>query len=555
MKILLTDSDYKHTLGIVRSLGKLGHTVDLIGNKISLSGISKYSNSTTYPQVKFNEFDILEFLEFLSQSNYDLIIPVGAKSVELISKFSNQISNLSNIFVPNFKTIEICLNKDKTYFFLESKGINLPKTWSFSDLGELQTNLSQIRFPVVLKSKNEINKSEAIYIYDTVQLLRSASSFSVNHSNFPLIQEYIEGEAYGFFAFYIDGKCQSYFMHRRIREYPASGGSSTCAESVYDELLYEQGSRILNLLNWNGVAMVEFKKSIKDNKFYLIEVNPKFWGSHDLALASGINFPLEMINHISNRGYKKNENYYKIGLRFQWPIEGELFHFADRPKSFFKILKDLFNIKVKSNIILHDIRPNLYTIKCNLNFKNLAHIFFKNTEFLKIYYRSKIYGFKSAIYRSFSELTGIQLMSYSLINEHLLIGCQHSKFGKYLLKLNGVNCSINLRDEYDDCLYSLNFSNHLYFPIVEHTTPSINDLKIICQFLNESINNQNKIFIHCSEGVSRAATIVVAFFIYNGESLENSIYKLKKIRPFINILDCQIKTLKLFSEEIKDCRN
>ena len=29
MKILLTDSDYKHTLGIVRALGKLGHTVDL----------------------------------------------------------------------------------------------------------------------------------------------------------------------------------------------------------------------------------------------------------------------------------------------------------------------------------------------------------------------------------------------------------------------------------------------------------------------------------------------------------------------------------------------
>jgi hypothetical protein len=205
--------------------------------------------------------------------------------------------------------------------------------------------------------------------------------------------------------------------------------------------------------------------------------------------------------------------------------------------------------------MIHDIRPNLYTIKCNLNFKNLAHIFFKNTEILKIYYRSKIFGIRSAIYRSFSEVTGIQLMSYSLINENLLIGCQHSKLGKYLLKLNGVNCSVNLRDEYDDCLYSLNFSNNLYFPIVEYTTPSINDLKIICQYLNESIKNNNKIFIHCSEGVSRAATIVVAFLVFKGESLENAIYKLKQIRPFINILDCQIKTLQLFSEHIKDFTN
>jgi hypothetical protein len=301
--------------------------------------------------------------------------------------------------------------------------------------------------------------------------------------------------------------------------------------------------------------MVEFKKSKKDNKFYLIEVNPKFWGSHDLALESGINFPLEMINHISNLKVKKNENSYKIGLRFQWPFEGELFHFADRPNSFFKILKDLLNIRVKSNIMLQDLRPNIYTIQCNLNFKNLAHIFLKNSEFFKIYYRSKIYGIKSAIYRSFSEVTGIQLMTYSVINEYLLIGCQHSKIGKYLLKLNGVNCSVNLRDEYDDRLYSLNFSNNLYFPIVEHTSPSISDLKIICQFLNESIKKQNKIFIHCSEGVSRAATIVVAYLVYNGESLENSISKVKKIRPFINILDCQIKTLQLFSEQLMDYKN
>jgi predicted ATP-grasp superfamily ATP-dependent carboligase len=555
MKILLTDSDYKHTLGIVRSLGRLGHTIDLVGNKISLSGFSKYSNSISYSQDKFNEENILDFFEFLSKSKYDLIIPIGAKSVELISKYRIQISRFTNVFVPDFNTIETCLNKDKTYFFLGDKDINLPTTWSFSDLDQLKASLSEIRFPVVLKSKNEINKTEAIYIYDSVQLLRSASSFYISHSDFPLIQEYIEGEAYGFFAFYLNGKCQSYFMHRRVREYPASGGSSTCAESIFDDELFDQGSRILNLLNWHGIAMVEFKKSKKDNKFYLIEVNPKFWGSHDLAIASGVNFPLELINYISNNKYKNDNTFYKIGLRFQWPFEGELFHFADRPKSFLNILGDLLDFKVKSNILIQDIRPNLYSIKCNLNFKNLAHIFFKNSEFLKIYYRSKIFGIKSAIYRSFSEVTGIQLMAYTSINENILIGCQHSRIGKFFLKLNGVNCSVNLRDEYDDCLHSLNFLNNLYFPIVEHTTPSTDDLKIICQFINDSVNRQDKIFIHCSEGVSRAATVVVAYFIFNGESLENSISKVKQIRPFINILESQMLTLRSFSEQIKDCSN
>ena len=40
--------------------------------------------------------------------------------------------------------------------------------------------------------------------------------------------------------------------------------------------------------------MLEFK-FFKGN-YYLIEANPKFWGSLDLAIASGVNFPLILIN-------------------------------------------------------------------------------------------------------------------------------------------------------------------------------------------------------------------------------------------------------------------
>ena len=49
-------------------------------------------------------------------------------------------------------------------------------------------------------------------------------------------------------------------------------------------------------LKWHGVAMVEFKKKFLTNKLYLMEINPKFWGSHDLAIASGINFAKEYIS-------------------------------------------------------------------------------------------------------------------------------------------------------------------------------------------------------------------------------------------------------------------
>ena len=47
-KILVTDGNYPHTLGIIRSLSKLGHEVDCIGNKFCLSSFSKYLRKFIY---------------------------------------------------------------------------------------------------------------------------------------------------------------------------------------------------------------------------------------------------------------------------------------------------------------------------------------------------------------------------------------------------------------------------------------------------------------------------------------------------------------------------
>jgi predicted ATP-grasp superfamily ATP-dependent carboligase len=49
-------------------------------------------------------------------------------------------------------------------------------------------------------------------------------------------------------------------MHRRVREWPPTGGASAAAESVpHAPALEHAGTRLLDALEWHGVAMVEFK--------------------------------------------------------------------------------------------------------------------------------------------------------------------------------------------------------------------------------------------------------------------------------------------------------
>ena len=43
--------------------------------------------------------------------------------------------------------------------------------------------------------------------------------------------------------------------------------------------------KLLDSLNWNGPAMVEFKLDQNLNEYKLIEINPKLWGSLDLTIS------------------------------------------------------------------------------------------------------------------------------------------------------------------------------------------------------------------------------------------------------------------------------
>src|SRR6202000_289676 len=96
----------------------------------------------------------------------------------------------------------------------------------------------------------------------------------------------------GFFGLGRRGRVVAYFMHRRLHEVPPSGGPSAMAMSWRDPRLMDLGERFFAATEWHGPAMVEFKRARRDGQYYLIEVNPKFWGSLDLSIASGVDFPL-----------------------------------------------------------------------------------------------------------------------------------------------------------------------------------------------------------------------------------------------------------------------
>jgi predicted ATP-grasp superfamily ATP-dependent carboligase len=139
-----------------------------------------------------------------------------------------------------------------------------------------------------------------------------------------LIQEYVSGKGQGLFALYDRGKPVAFFAHKRLREKPPSGGVSVLSESVeVPPELYDMGRRILDHVQWHGVAMVEFK--VADNGTpYLMEVNARFWGSLQLAIDAGVDFPWLLYQLVQGRTLNDLQRYI-VGIRNRWLL-GDLVH-------------------------------------------------------------------------------------------------------------------------------------------------------------------------------------------------------------------------------------
>ena len=354
MKILITDSNHHNALSIVRECGSLGHRIYILSfQEKSLCSFSRFC----YQELIISNYSdpsfLSELLHFLDVHKIDLVIPVGGRSVFHFSSIKSQLQSIVKLVLPDQDTIHRVLSKSETYSLAQSLEVPVPKTYHPRSLAYIATLKDHISFPLVVKPDHELAADkDVVYIqsYDALMsFFTSLSDIPVHHY---IIQEYVRGEGGGFFAIYSQGQCGPIFQHRRIRQYPPEGGSSVCAESYFDHDMLSYAKLLLDHLNWHGVAMVEFK--LTSNGPVFIEINPKFWGSLELAIQAGVSFPRLLIDVSEGKSFSFVNDFKKV--RVSWVL-GELKYLLKRPYHFFLVMYDLFRPSVKlAGFVKRDFR-------------------------------------------------------------------------------------------------------------------------------------------------------------------------------------------------------
>ncbi len=371
--ILVTDCDTKHGFAIARSLKK---------NKLNI--VSQYRNKINpfYFSIRnrrktlfdFRDKDhIQKFIKYLEKNRPEVLMPVSNLSVKMISDHRKIISQFTKLLLPSVESLEIAQNKYQTFKFAEELGIRCPKTiYDTRNISDLNKAIEDFSFPVVLKFVN-VNETGVRYCKSLEEVKSILHNYNKSNTTPPILQEFIEGTGVGFYALYKDGIRVNYFMHKRLHEYPVTGGASSFAVSIYDEELKKVGTKILDALKWNGIAMIEFKLT-DNNELYLIEINPKFWGSYELSEKCGINFAHDYYKVAIGQTVINNK--YRVDIGFRWIFSEIMYH---RDKLFLNINEKKSAKKHTPKKVYNDLyldEPLIFIVKI---FDILIRIFFKKT--------------------------------------------------------------------------------------------------------------------------------------------------------------------------------
>lgn len=139
-------------------------------------------------------------------------------------------------------------------------------------------------------------------------------------------------------------------------------------------------------------------------------------------------------------------------------------------------------------------------------------------------------------------------LSFNQITDHIFIGnnvCCQVHFDSELLEF-GIEVDISLEKERIDEPYGVEMFT--WIPVTDHTAPTQDQLRYGVSAIDQSVQMNKKVYVHCQNGHGRAPTLVAAYFISRGEGVDEAIARIAKKRPEIHLEDVQVTALRLYSD-------
>jgi predicted ATP-grasp superfamily ATP-dependent carboligase len=323
--VLVTDGEQRSALAAVRSLGRAGFRVEVCASRPgSLAGASRHCRREHLVADPLHDPEVFRAqLAAISWSaDASVVIPVSEAALLAVLPHRDELHGV--LPFPSAAAFGQICDKALVLEAAARHGIRVPAQVVLHSAPDGPLAPGTVSFPVVIKPSRSVvgigadrAKTSVLYAEDEAAL--SAALRTLPPAAFPvLLQERVHGPGFAISVLLWDGELRAAFAHRRLREKPPSGGVSVLREGI--ELSPELLARSVALLSefeWQGVAMVEFKLHERTGVPYLMEINGRLWGSLQLAIDSGVDFP-ELLVAAALGERRPAVAGYRPGTRTRW---------------------------------------------------------------------------------------------------------------------------------------------------------------------------------------------------------------------------------------------
>ena len=337
-RVLVTDGEQRASLAVVRSLGAAGHVVHVCeSSPRSLAGASRFAqseNAVASPLADPESFT-REVQELVSRYEIDTTIPMTEPALLALLPARDRFKDVLIPFA-SADTFAAISDKQRVLEAAARVGIAAPAQTVVPDAAAARSlDIAALQYPIVIKPARSVSAGSGDRVKLSVQHAASSGELAsvlgeMDDRAYPLLlQQRIVGPGIGIFVLIWNGELVAQFAHRRIREKPPSGGVSVYRESVaVDPELLRMSVALLAGFDWQGVAMIEYKLDERTGTPYLMEINGRFWGSLQLAIDAGVDFPRLLLEAATGRA-PAPVTQYRTDVRSRW-FWGDVDHLIAR---------------------------------------------------------------------------------------------------------------------------------------------------------------------------------------------------------------------------------
>ena len=378
---------------------------ELTGKKADIIGNRAIPYTTISNPIIVNDFNNREnFINALTKYGEEnknkkiLLIATSDLYVKMVAENKNILEKYFYFNYPDLEVVNNLLIKEKFYDIYKDMGIDIPKTYLYpcnknDDINKIKKYFNN-EYPIIIKPSDgvEYHKlddaglAKVYKAHDELELEKIIKKIeNAGYNKNLIIQEFIPGDDSALFdsIFYVgkDKKAKlATFAQIGLQEHTPTGiGNCTVLVNGFDEHGYKEEivyklKEFIEKINYNGFAEFDMKYDSRDNKYKVLEINPRQSRSGYYLTACGYNLVEYLINDLI------------FDKKMEFKIIKEKYILSFVPKIIIKkyiknkLLKNEINKLIKNKKIVNPLK-----YKNDKNLKRKLYLFYRDLNYIKKY--------------------------------------------------------------------------------------------------------------------------------------------------------------------------